>query len=57
MNEKDLLYQAHLNGAICLNENYTLEMMQKADDFFRKLNLSYSVWVRDKIDNTLEKYS
>ena len=46
---------AHLNGALCLNDDYAEEMLKKADDFFRDLNLDYTVWVRDHADFKLEK--
>ena len=46
---------AHLNGALCLNDDYAEEMMNKADDFFKDLGLSLTVWVRDHADFKLEK--
>lgn len=46
---------AHLNGALCLNDDYAEEMLKKADDFFRDLKLDYTVWVRDHADFKLEK--
>lgn len=46
---------AHLNGALCLNDDYAEEMLKKADDFFNDLNLDYTVWVRDHADFKLEK--
>ena len=46
---------AHLNGALCLNDDYSEEMLSKADDFFNDLGLDYTVWVRDHADYTLEK--
>lgn len=46
---------AHLNGALCLNDDYAEEMLKKADDFFNDLGLSFTVWVRDHADFKLEK--
>lgn len=46
---------AHLNGALCLNDDYAEEMLNKADDFFKDLGLDYTVWVRDHADFKLEK--
>lgn len=46
---------AHLNGALCLNDEYAEEMLEMADDFFSNLNLSYTVWVRDHADHKLEE--
>lgn len=45
---------AHLNGALCLNDDYAEEMLKKADDFFNDLGLDYTVWVRDHADFKLE---
>ena len=41
---------AHLNGALCLNDDYAEEMMNKADYFFKDIGLSFTVWVRDHED-------
>lgn len=46
---------AHLNGALCLNDDYAEEMLKKADDFFKDLGLDYTVWVRDHADFKLEE--
>lgn len=46
---------AHLNGAICLNDDFAKEMMHKADKFFNKLNLDFSVWVNSEANAELEK--
>lgn len=46
---------AHLNGALCLNDDYAEEMLKKADDFFNDLDLDYTVWVREHADFKLEK--
>ncbi len=46
---------AHLNGALCFNDDYAEEMLNKADDFFKDLGLDFSVWVRDHADFKLEK--
>ena len=46
---------AHLNGALCLNDDYAEEMLNKAEDFFNDLGLDYTVWVRDHADFELEK--
>lgn len=46
---------AHLNGALCLNDEYAEEMLSKADDFFKDLGLDFTVWVRDHADFKLEK--
>lgn len=45
----------HLNGALCLNDDYAEEMLEKATVFFEDLNLDYTVWVRDHADFKLEK--
>ncbi len=46
---------AHLNGALCLNDDYAEEMLDKAENFFNDLGLDYTVWVRDHADYKLEK--
>lgn len=46
---------AHLNGALCLNDDFAEEMLNKAEDFFNDLGLDYTVWVRDHADFKLEK--
>lgn len=46
---------AHLNGALCLNDDYAEEMLEKSDDFFKDLGLEYTIWVRDHADFKLEK--
>ena len=46
---------AHLNGALCLNDDYAEEMLNKAEDFFNDLGLDYTVWVREHADFELEK--
>lgn len=45
----------HLNGALCLNDAYAKEMLQKAKSFFTELDLDYTVWVRDHADVNLEQ--
>lgn len=46
---------AHLNGAMCLNDEYAEEMVGKAAAFFEELGLAYSIWVRDYADFKLEE--
>lgn len=46
---------AHLNGALCFNDDYAKEMLSKADDFFKDLGLDFTVWVRDHADFKLEE--
>lgn len=46
---------AHLNGALCLNDNYAEEMLQKTDTFFDALDLDYTIWVRAHADVKLEE--
>lgn len=46
---------AHLNGALSFNDEYSEEMMEKADSFFKQRNLDYTVWVRDHADFKLEE--
>ena len=45
----------HLNGALCFNDDYSEEMLEKAEEFFKPLGFSYSVWVRDHSDKKLEE--
>jgi ribosomal protein S18 acetylase RimI-like enzyme len=46
---------AHLNGALCFDDNYSEEMIKKADEFFEIRNRNYVVWVRDHADCNLER--
>lgn len=46
---------AHLNGALCFNDDYSKEMIEKAESFFKERNLDYTFWVRDHADFKLEK--
>ena len=46
---------AHLNGALCFDDKFSAEMMEKADEFFNKRKLDYTVWVRDHGDFQLEE--
>ncbi|HLS31913.1 MAG TPA: GNAT family N-acetyltransferase [Flavobacteriaceae bacterium] len=45
----------HLNGALCLNDDYAEEMLERANVFFEDLNLDYTIWVRDHADFKLEE--
>lgn len=45
----------HLNGALCLNDEYAEEMLEKTTVFFEDLNLDYTFWVRDHADFKLEE--
>lgn len=45
----------HLNGALCLNDEYAEEMLERANVFFEELNLDYIIWVRDHADFKLEE--
>lgn len=46
----------HLNGAICLDDNYARETLRVADDFFQERQLDYIIWVRDGENIELESY-
>jgi GNAT superfamily N-acetyltransferase len=46
---------AHLNGALCFDDNYAEEMVKTADEFFKVRNCNYVVWARDHADYKLEK--
>lgn len=44
----------HLNGAICLDDDYAEEAFEKSKDYFRALKRSFSFWVRDYENEKLE---
>lgn len=46
----------HLNGAICLDDNYARETLRVADEFFQERKLDYVMWVRGGENLELEKY-
>lgn len=45
----------HLNGAICLDDQYAQETMRAADDYFLNLNRDYIMWVRGDENKELER--
>lgn len=46
---------AHLNGVLCLNEDYDAEkVLEEAKKFFKPMKRSYSIWIRDHEDFELE---
>ena len=45
----------HLNGGLCLDDDYAYEMVEKAEEFFGELGFKYSFWVRDHGNEKLEK--
>lgn len=46
----------HLNGAICLDDNYARETLRVADDFFQERKLDYVMWARGGENLELERY-
>lgn len=44
----------HLNGVLSFNDNYAVEIFKEAKRFFDNLGYSYSFWIRDKKDYSLE---
>lgn len=46
---------AHVNGVLCFDTNYDAEeVLHEAENFFKPMKRSYSVWVRDHEDFELE---
>lgn len=45
----------HLNGGLCLDDDYAGEMVEKAEEFFGELGFKYSFWVRGHGNENLEK--
>lgn len=44
----------HLNGGLCLDDEYADEMVKKAEEFFGELGFRYSFWVRGHDNEKLE---
>lgn len=45
----------HLNGGLCLDDEYAGEMVEKAEKFFGELGFNYSFWLRAHGNPKLEK--
>lgn len=45
----------HLNGAICLDDDYAVETMRAADEYFQSLERNYVMWARGEENRELEK--
>lgn len=45
----------HLNGGLCLDDDYAEEMVEKAEEFFGELGFKYSFWVRNHGNPKLEQ--
>lgn len=45
----------HLNGGLCLDDEYEGEMVDRAEEFFGELGFDYSFWARAHANPKLEK--